>query len=178
MLALAAAPLTLAALDLLDRSADLVAFVAEDERPLRGLAGLIDWRLCGALTRQVKEGRFAGRAGEALLTVSGGRLRAERIFLFGVGPAARASRGRPGFWAHEALAVASRAGSKSVATWMPSWGELPVNLLARALVEAARDNGIGSVTLLHPDERAADRALAVAAETFPGVRLASAEMRR
>ncbi|WP_373049377.1 M17 family peptidase N-terminal domain-containing protein [Vulgatibacter sp.] len=169
-LQLGTAPLSLDGLDGLGVP-DLVAFVAEDERPLRGLAGLVDWRLCGALTRQVKAEHFAGRAGDALLTVSGGRLPAGRIFLFGVGPSASVVKGRPGAWLHEALDAVARAGGMRIALALPAWGDVPVNVLARALTEAARDAGLEQVVLLHGDERAADRALAVAAETFPGVSL-------
>jgi hypothetical protein len=34
-----------------------------DERPLRGAAGLCDWRLCGRLSRMLQAGRVAGQLG-------------------------------------------------------------------------------------------------------------------
>lgn len=171
ILQVAAAPLSLGALDRLDVG-DLIAFVAEDELPLRGLAGLVDWRLCGGLTRQVRAGILSGAAGEVLLTVSGGRLPVQRIFLFGVGRVASLERSRPGAWLPEALAAVARAGGRRVATELPAWEEVPLKVRVRNLAEAAREAGLEKVVLLHPDERAADRALAVAAETFGGIRLA------
>ena len=35
-----------------------------DERPLRGATGLIDWRLCGTLSRKLMAGYLDGRFGE------------------------------------------------------------------------------------------------------------------
>ena len=57
-----------------------------DERPLRGAAGLCDWRLCGRLSRLIKQGRIAGGDGEVtLLPPPARRLPFDRIFLFGLG---------------------------------------------------------------------------------------------
>jgi len=63
----------------------LLVPVFTDERPLRGAAGLADWRLCGRLTRLVKRGRLTGIQGETLMMPPGRRLRFDRVFLFGVG---------------------------------------------------------------------------------------------
>jgi hypothetical protein len=56
-----------------------------DERPLRGAAGLVDWRLCGRLSRLIVSGRCKGEAGESLMMPAGSRLPFERIFFFGLG---------------------------------------------------------------------------------------------
>ena len=66
-------PLTMEALDQADAEA-LCLFVSEDERPLTGLAGLVDWRLSGRLSRMIRAGLVIGAAGEALLTPPGMRL--------------------------------------------------------------------------------------------------------
>ncbi len=58
----------------------------EDERPLRGAAGLADWRLSGRISRMVKSGRMTGARGEVtMLPPPGNRLGSERLFLFGLG---------------------------------------------------------------------------------------------
>jgi hypothetical protein len=61
--------------------------VFKDDRPLRGAAGLADWRLCGRLSRLVKSSRATAEAGEALLLPPGRRLRFSRILWFGLGDA-------------------------------------------------------------------------------------------
>ena len=57
--------------------------IFSDERPLRGAAGLADWRLCGRLTRLLKRSRLSGARGETLLLPPGRRLTFARIMLFG-----------------------------------------------------------------------------------------------
>lgn len=52
----------------------------------RGIAGHADWRLCGRIARLIREETFRGSTSEALLMPTGGRIRASRVFLFGLGP--------------------------------------------------------------------------------------------
>jgi hypothetical protein len=77
-------PLTLEAIDQA-AAESLCLFVASDERPLTGLAGLADWRLSGRLSRLLRAGLLTGDAGEAVLTQPGARMGFRKLFLFGVG---------------------------------------------------------------------------------------------
>jgi hypothetical protein len=56
-----------------------------DERPLRGAAGLADWRLCGRLSRLLRSARLTGDEGEALMLPPGRRLPFPRLVLLGLG---------------------------------------------------------------------------------------------
>lgn len=73
----------------LDALADVEALVLSffgDERPLRGVAGLCDWRLAGRLSRLLKAGRISGVRGEVtMLPPAAGRLPFPRLLLFGLG---------------------------------------------------------------------------------------------
>jgi hypothetical protein len=60
-----------------------------DERPLRGAAGLCDWRLCGRLSRMLQSSRVAGKWGETTLYPPGKRLPFQRLLLVGLGAADR-----------------------------------------------------------------------------------------
>ena len=60
-----------------------------DERPLTGAAGLIDWRLCGALSRRLMAGYLEGRFGEKGLVATPAKLKAEGLLLLGLGPSER-----------------------------------------------------------------------------------------
>jgi len=60
-----------------------------DERPLRGAAGLCDWRLCGRLSRMLQSSRVAGKWGEVTLYPPGKRLPFQRLLLVGLGAADR-----------------------------------------------------------------------------------------
>lgn len=59
--------------------------VFADERPLRGAAGFVDWRLNGALSRCMMADRFRAEPGEALLYPDRGRLSFGRVLLWGLG---------------------------------------------------------------------------------------------
>lgn len=72
-------------LDLLDVEV-LATPIHSDERPLRGPAGLADWRLCGRLSRWVQRGRLTGVDGEVVLVPTSGRLSFDKLLLVGAGP--------------------------------------------------------------------------------------------
>jgi len=84
--ALSVLPLDLARWDESSRDC-LVLPVFKDDRPLRGAAGLADWRLCGRLSRLVKANKATAEAGETLLLPPGRRLRFSRVLWFGLGDA-------------------------------------------------------------------------------------------
>jgi hypothetical protein len=92
-MALSVLPLDLARWDEAARDA-LVLPVFRDDRPLRGAAGLADWRLCGRLSRLLKASRATADAGETLLLPPGRRLRFSRILWFGLGEARGYSEAR------------------------------------------------------------------------------------
>ena len=62
--------------------------VPEDERPLRGDAGLVDWRLVGRVSSLVADGVYSGKIGDSTLLPGEGLIAAERVLLFGMGPLA------------------------------------------------------------------------------------------
>ena len=67
-------------------TADVIACaIWEDRRPMMGLAGLLDWRLAGRLSRLAKEGFASGARGEAVLVPGRPRLPFEKILLLGLG---------------------------------------------------------------------------------------------
>ena len=61
----------------------VVPFFA-DERPLRGAAGLCDWRMCGRLSRWIQSGRIDGELGETAL-LPAKRLVFHKLLLVGLG---------------------------------------------------------------------------------------------
>lgn len=67
-------------------ASSLLLPIFSDERPLRGAAGLVDWRLCGRLSRLLRAGKASGARGETLMMPPGRRLRFGRILTFGLGP--------------------------------------------------------------------------------------------
>ncbi|PIE05602.1 MAG: leucyl aminopeptidase [Sorangium cellulosum] len=64
----------------------LACCMFDDERPVSGTAGLVDWRLAARLSRRIQEGHFQGLRGEVALIPGKPRLPFEKILLFGLGP--------------------------------------------------------------------------------------------
>jgi len=85
-MALSVLPLDLARWDETARDT-LVLPVFKDDRPLRGAAGLADWRLCGRLSRLLKANKASADAGETMLLPPGRRLKFRRVIWFGLGDA-------------------------------------------------------------------------------------------
>ncbi len=98
--------------------------VPEDERPLRGDAGWIDWRLCGEISRHLLSGYVTGKSGEAILFPVRAPLRATRMLLLGVGPRAGLSDGVVQRMMGEAALRLSELGSRSALLALPSGIEL------------------------------------------------------
>ncbi|HVJ91183.1 MAG TPA: M17 family peptidase N-terminal domain-containing protein [Labilithrix sp.] len=68
-------------------SAEIVACgIYRDARPLAGLAGLLDWRLAGRLSRLTKQGFLRGEVGELLAMPVRPRLPFDKLIVAGLGP--------------------------------------------------------------------------------------------
>lgn len=80
---------TLSAVDALDVDSIAVGF-CRDVRPLGGLLGMLDWRLCGRLSRLLEAGTIDGAVDEKVLFPTAGRVSAPRLFLYGWGTQAEA----------------------------------------------------------------------------------------
>jgi len=63
----------------------LVATLALDERPPHGVAGLVDFRLAGRISRLVRSGFATGTLGEVILVPGKPKLPFDKIVLFGIG---------------------------------------------------------------------------------------------
>jgi hypothetical protein len=78
-------PLDLCRID--EANAELIACaIWEQEAPMRGLAGLLDWRLAGRLSRLLREDFLRGEQGEVLCVPGRPRLPFDKVLVFGLGP--------------------------------------------------------------------------------------------
>lgn len=59
--------------------------IFSDERPPRGIGGLLDWRLNGFISREIKQGRISGEFQEKVVIPFPGRIGSEILLLFGLG---------------------------------------------------------------------------------------------
>src|SRR5688500_18976964 len=81
------APPTTAQLDRL-RCEALALPVLSDERPLRGALGIVDWRLCGLVSRLVIRGAVSTAPLQTTLVPGRPKLVVDKVFLFGAGASA------------------------------------------------------------------------------------------
>jgi hypothetical protein len=147
-MALSVLPLDLARWDESARDC-LVLPVFKDDRPLRGAAGLADWRLCGKLSRLIRSQRATAEPGETLLLPPGRRLRFQRIMWFGLGDAKGYNDERFRKDLAWIVDVVSRAGAKDWSLQAP--GRASGLIGARRAVEIILDDGALSeqpITLL------------------------------
>jgi hypothetical protein len=63
----------------------LVAALTSDERPPHGVAGLVDYRLAGRISRLAESGFATGEVGEVLLVPGKPKLPFDKVVLFGIG---------------------------------------------------------------------------------------------
>jgi len=99
-------------LDALQAEVVVLPFFA-DERPLRGAAGLIDWRLCGALSRKLMAGYLDGHFGEKGMIAGPEKLKAEGLLLIGLGPTSSFDRSTASRACHR---IAETLGESKVTT--------------------------------------------------------------
>ena len=137
---------SLSALDALDVES-LAIGLTTNVRPLLGIAGYVDWRMCGRLSRLILAGTVTGAAGEKVLVPTMGMLKPSRLFLFGWGPAEKLADGATDRmkWMVDVLKT---AGVDRVAISLPEPARSLTGLVEQHLIEAL---GPRSVTVFGPD---------------------------
>jgi hypothetical protein len=168
-----AVDLSLAALDALD--VDSLAVFVGPERPLQGLAGWVDWRLCGTLSHALRDRFYGGGEREALLLPSAGRVGAARVFFFGL-PALPLDPDGFAAFARTACGALAKAGSASFAAELPPLDGPAARLWLEASLTqpVARQVLLGDARALHRDLTAARDALG---SRGAGVEIATVEAR-
>ncbi len=63
----------------------VVCSIFEDERPLKGQAGQLDWKLCGFLSRFLIRGKISGNLSEFVYVPMGGNGSLKHLLLVGLG---------------------------------------------------------------------------------------------
>lgn len=56
-----------------------------NEKPLKGIKGLLDWRMNGRISRLIIEGKITGILGESIIMPTNQRISANKVCMFGLG---------------------------------------------------------------------------------------------
>jgi hypothetical protein len=140
----------------LETEALIVGFY-ENVRPLKGLAGELDWLLCGSLSSLIVKDKLRGSLGEVALLTSRAKVPAKKIFMVGLGPKEGLSPSSLRRAVRTAVSSALDAGVHNTAIEyfqqlnMPSQAE--VSALQAGLSEGAGGRSV-AVALLAPDASA------------------------
>jgi hypothetical protein len=113
--------------------------VFSDERPLLGLAGLIDWRGSGCLSKLVRSGFCSSAVREQVLLPCDRRLPVDRLVLVGLGPREHYDEAHARALAEQSVRVALGLGSPTVLIALPSHGR------DRTLTEVAFQSLISTI---------------------------------
>jgi hypothetical protein len=149
------APPDLASLSELKTEALCLPFFL-DERPMRGPSGLVDFRLCGRVSRLIASGRMQGAVGEAVLMPVRPRMFAERLIWLGAGRFAELDEARFSSLVHSALTRLSDLRIRAAALSLP--GRVrglfsPADAIDWFLEEAsAFGPNLDELTLLEPED--------------------------
>lgn len=142
----------------LDVEAVVVGF-HEDVRPLRGIAGELDWVLCGSLSRLVRKGHVRGALGDRALLTTAGKLPATKVFMLGLGTRSAGTQEDLRAAARTAAASLADAGISRAAVDLFPLGFAPKEEAASAIHDGFAE-GAGErelqVSLLAPNAAALD----------------------
>ncbi len=144
----------------LETDALIVGFY-EDVRPLKGLAGELDWLLCGSLSNLILSNKLRGSLGDVALLTSRGKIPAQKIFMVGLGTARSLS---PAVLRRAARTAASSALSAGVARaaleYFPASTAVPNDVSVNALRDGLTEGTGGRklhISLLATDAAAYEK---------------------
>lgn len=117
----------------------LACGLASDERPPRGVAGLVDFRIGGRISRLAEEGFATGELGEVLLLPGRPKLPFDKIVLFGLGERARFDERSFQLVVERLLNTLEGLRARSPVVELPGrhWDALPVRGAVDILLQAA-----------------------------------------
>ena len=153
-------------------NADLVVgALCEDERPPRGLSGLLDWRLGSRLSEHCRRGFLVGSRGERFLLPTRPQLPFEKAVIFGLGPRASFDEEVYASLLPSLLDTLEGLRARRVALELPGrhLGAVPIARALELLVAALDDRSGTLESLMVVDERDAQRAVE-GAKVRPGRR--------
>ena len=138
----------------------VVVGVHEDVRPLKGGAGVLDWVLCGALSRLVSEGRIRGALGDVALLTNAGKLPARMVFMVGLGSRSAETADALRHAARSAAEGLAGAGIRRAAIDLFPLTSDPTDQEVAAVRQGLTDGAAGQdlqITLLAPNAPSAER---------------------
>ncbi len=143
----------------IDAEALIVGF-HNDVRPLKGLAGELDWLLCGSLSGLIIQNKLTGTLGDVALLTSRGKIPAQKIFMIGLGSRKDFSSASVRSAARAAASSALGAGIRKATLECFQVSGLSYDAVVSALRDGLLDGAAGrpfDVSLIAPDADAFEK---------------------
>ena len=132
----------------------------EDIRPLKGVAGALDWVLCGALSHLIIHKKIRGALGEAALLTTKGKIPAPKVFMVGLGSRSQMTPATLREASRTAAAIITGAGIMRAALdcfpLMTGPNDEYLAAVRQGLTEGAGDHTL-DIALLAPDAASFER---------------------
>jgi len=134
----------------------LVLGIFTDQRPLRGLAGYLDWRMHGRISQLLQDNFLTGNTSDCLLSNTNGRIGTDRLLLVGMGPGNKLDVGTFSTALKTIRSTLSGLKINSLAMAVPGWekeeqvyetkGDVKLALLWEEIIQPFK----GTITLFLP----------------------------
>jgi hypothetical protein len=138
--------LSSADIDKVDTEAIVLLFF-NDEKPLKGAAGLIDWRMNGTISDLIFKDKINGREGESILIVPKKRIRGKKILMIGLGDSSTFSGNSLEKTAGNAISQLAKIGVKKFHLAIP-----PKQFTSLSTPDAARFVIKGMVSMIEKEK--------------------------
>lgn len=154
----------------LETEALIVGFF-EDVRPLKNIAGELDWLLCGSLSDLIIRHKLRGTVGDVGLLTSRGKVPAGKIFMVGLGSRKEATVQSIRKAAGAAVTSIVNAGVKDAALEFVPVFPMPLESSLPAFYQGVADgvgSGTAAISVLAPDAALYERMLKLQKEFSAG----------
>jgi leucyl aminopeptidase len=105
----------------------LVLSIFKDEKPLKGANGLVDWRLCGRISKLIMDKSVTGRYKETTLVLSSENKRIPKILIVGLGKAENFNENKLNDIAHFIAKTLKNVNAKKISLAIPGSSYFPQN---------------------------------------------------
>ena len=119
-------------IDKVDTEAIVLLFF-DDERPLRGAAGIMDWRMNGAISNLIMNNKIRGEKGESILLLPNKRIKGKKVLMMGLGDSSKFTESTLKKTSGEVMNKLLKIGVKKFHLAIPSKELLSINAQVTAL---------------------------------------------
>ena len=122
----------------------VVLLFFQDERPLKGASGMVDWRMCGAISNMILSERISGEKGESILIAPSRKIKGKKILMIGLGISSEIDEEKIRKTGMEVINKLANIGVRNFSIAMPpkQFTSIEVSRMAAAILKGMKEAGI------------------------------------